>query len=364
MEIIAVCSQKGGSGKTTTAISLSAALATNGKKVLLIDLDPQAHATMGLNIESKASIYDVLSNMSKNKKKLTEICIQAEKNFNIAPSSLILSTIEQELSDEIGRESRLRDVILNELDASVYDYVIIDCPPNLGLLTINALRAASSAIIPVEASRFSFEGVTLVVNIINLVNERLNHKIAYKVLVSNFDSRLQHSFKILDQIKQSFQDKVYSTIIHINVKLKESQAEGKTIFSYDKYSRGAKDFFSFAREIISEKQQAEEPTMEKISEKFKNTTLRKIKELHQVTFSFNAPTARSVFVVGDFNEWNIDKDSQLEKRNGVWSKELPLKRGTYQYRFVVDGQWIEDPTNPLTAVNPFGEHNSILEIAE
>lgn len=362
MEIIAACSQKGGSGKTTTAISLSAALAINGKRVLLIDLDPQAHATMGLNIESNVSIYDVLSKASKNKRKLDDIIVSVEKNFFIAPSSLILSTIDQELSDEIGRESRLRDVINNEFDKNKYDYIIIDCPPNLGLLTINALRAASLAIIPVEASRFSFEGVTQVVKIIQLVGERLGHQLNYKILVSNFDSRLQHSFQMFDNIKDAFQEKVYSTIIHINVKLKESQAAGKTVFSYDRYSRGSKDFFSFSREIILNQQQNEEKTMQKISEKLTNIALKKIKELQRVTFSFNAPTARSVCVVGDFNNWNINGNAKLEKSNGVWSKEFSLESGTYQYRFVVDGQWLEDPTNPRTIKNPFGEHNSLLEI--
>lgn len=363
MDIFAVCSQKGGSGKTTTAINLSSAFAINGKKVLLIDLDPQAHATMGLNIESTSSIYDVLSNVSKNKRKLNDIIIDVEKNFSIVPSSLVLSTIDQELSDEIGRESRLADVIGNEIDPQTFDYIIIDCPPNLGLLTVNALRAASFAIVPVEASRFSFEGVSLVNNIINLVCDRLNHHISYKVLVSNFDSRLQHSFDILTRIKDTFKEKVFSTIIHINVKLQESQAAGKTIFGFDKYSRGAKDFFSFAREIITSQQKVEDVTMQKISEKLKNITSKKLKEFHHVTFSFNAPTARSVFVVGDFNNWGVNESTKLEKTNGLWSKVLPLRTGKYQYKFVVDGQWIEDPTNPRTVANPFGEKNSILEIA-
>lgn len=358
MEIVAICSQKGGSGKTTTAISLSAALAINNKKVLLIDFDPQAHTTMGLNIESKFSIYDVLSKISKNKCELKDIIVEVENSYFLVPSSIMLSTIEQEFSDEIGRESRLREVLSIETKRNNYDYIIIDCPPNLGLLTINALRAANSAIIPVEASRFSFEGVAQVVDIINLVCERLNHPLTYRVLVTIFDSRLRHSFQILKRIKETFKEKVYPTFIHINVKLKESQAAGVSVFKYDKYSRGAKDYFTLSKEIIS----GEKVTMEKISQKFKDVVHKKLTEFREVTFSFNAPTARSVFVAGDFNNWKVDDKDLLEKKDGFWTKKMSLRQGRYQYRFVVDGQWIEDPINPLILVNPYGEFNSVIDI--
>jgi chromosome partitioning protein len=358
MDIFAVCSQKGGSGKTTTAINLSSALAINKKSVLLIDFDPQSHATMGLNIESKLSIYDVLSKISKNKCEIKDIVVEVENNFFMAPSSIMLSTIEQEFSDEIGRESRLLDALSQEIERHVFDYIVIDCPPNLGLLTINALRAANAAIIPVEASRFSFEGVAQVIEIINLVSERLNHPISYRVLVTIFDSRLRHSFQMLKRIKDTFKEKVYSTFVHINVKIKESQAAGTSVFKYDKYSRGAKDYFTLSKEIIT----GDQIIMEKISQKMKEVTTKKIKELQEIAFSFNAPTALSVFVVGDFNDWTVSDNHLLEKKDGVWSKRLKLKQGVYQYRFVVDGQWIEDPINPQLVTNPFGEFNSVINI--
>ncbi|MDD5005807.1 MAG: AAA family ATPase [Candidatus Omnitrophica bacterium] len=362
MEIAAVCNQKGGTGKTTTAINLSAALAMNGKKVLLIDFDPQAHATMGLNIDNKRSIYDVLSKISKNKCRLKDIIVELDKNFYLVPSSIILSTIEQELSDEIGRECRLSDVLAEV--SSEYDYILIDCPPNLGLLTINALRAANSAIIPVEASRFSVDGVARLIEIIDLICERLSHKVDYRVLVSIFDSRLRHSFDILRRIQNNFKEKVFSTIIHINVKLKESQAAGKSVLDYDKYCRGAKDYFTLSREIISGQRNipGKQVTMEKISEEFKKVTHSKLKEFGMVTFSVSAPAAHSVFVVGDFNNWSMDEKSMLEKRDGIWIRKIPLSKGSHQYRFVVDGQWLNDPRNPHTAPNPYGELNSVVDI--
>ena len=248
MRIIAITNQKGGCGKTTTAVNLAASLATNGRRVLLIDLDPQSHATLGLNIKSPLSIYNVLSKMAHQKVKLDNIIQNVSPDFDIAPSSIILSTLEQELAGEIGRESRLWETLNNFQEH--YDYILMDCPPNLGILTINAIRAASEVIIPVEASRFSLEGLDQLISIVNLVRDRLNHEVSFRVLVANFDSRLAHSFKLLGKIKADFKDRLFSNIIHVNVKLKEAQNQGAHIFDFDKYCRGAKDYFSLAREII------------------------------------------------------------------------------------------------------------------
>lgn len=370
MRIISIANQKGGCGKTTTALNLAASLSGNGRQVLLIDLDPQAHASSGLNIKSSLSMYNVLSKMTHKKARLEEIIQSVDTGFDIAPSSMILSTLEQELSSEIGRESRLFDTLNNF--KSNYDYVLIDCPPNLGILTINAIRACSEMIIPVEASRFAFEGVGQLVDIISLIKDRLNHSVDYRILVTNFDSRLRHSFTMLDKIKTNFKGKLFGNIIHVNVKLKEAQNNGTHIFSYDKYCRGAKDYFSLAREVIMQekgahKTPAETPRKSSVplaalEKKMEEILKQELPKMQEASFSISAPQAKDVFVSGDFNDWKIDENSRMEFKNGSWSKRLKLNPGSYHYRFVIDGKWTEDPNNANKQVNPYGEMDSILEV--
>ncbi|MDD5109374.1 MAG: AAA family ATPase [Candidatus Omnitrophica bacterium] len=363
MRIISIANQKGGCGKTTTSINLAASLASNKRKVLLIDLDPQAHATSGLNIKAELSIYNVLSKITHKKAKIGEIIQNIGENFDIAPSSLILSTLEQELSGEIGRESRLWDTLRGF--QSNYDYILIDCPPNLGILTINALRAANEIIIPVEASRFSLEGVNQLTSIINLVKERLNHSVNFQILVTNFDSRLQHSFKMLEKIKTDYKNRMFSNIIHVNVKLKEAQNEGLHIHVYDKYCRGAKDYFSLSREIITQEALPITPSLalEKTFEKrLKEIIKENLPKLNEVVLTIKAPEAKEVYLAGEFNNWKLDEFSRMEKNNGCWIKRLNLNNGKYRYRFVIDGNWVEDPNNPLTQLNTYGSLDSLLEV--
>jgi chromosome partitioning protein len=359
MRVITIASQKGGCGKTTTAVNLAAALSEMNRRVLLVDLDPQAHATMGLNVQTPASMYNVLSKICPQKKDIKAIIVKVENRFDLAPANILLGTVEQELADEIGRESRLRDELVH-LD-NFYDYVLIDCPPNLGLLTVNAICASDEVIIPAEPSRFSLIGVERIIEIIDLIRDRLNHPVTCRVLVTIFDSRLKHSFRLLDKIREQFSDRLLGTIIHINVKLKESSVMGCSVLSFDKYSRGAKDYCSLAREIMQQEKPSERRD-QVFSDSMEKLVRTKTKELMAATFSINAPEAKSVYVTGDFSNWTVDESLRMSKDNGKWNIAVPLKKGRYHYRFIVDGKWQEDPNNPYQEKNPFGELDSLIEI--
>ncbi|MGD0336931.1 MAG: AAA family ATPase [Candidatus Omnitrophota bacterium] len=360
MRIISITNQKGGCGKTTTAINLAASLAQNQRRVLLVDLDPQAHATSGLNIKPDLSIYNVLSRLTNKKARIEDIIKNVGRNFDIAPSGIVLSTLEQELAGEIGRESRLWETL--NVFKKEYDYILIDCPPNLGILTINAIRACSEVIIPVEASRFALEGLDQLSSIIELVRDRLNHEVSFQVLVVNFDSRLQHSFRILERIKNNFRNNLFKNMIHVNVRLKEAQYAGTHIFNYDKYCRGAKDYFSLAREIITQEETFPQAPMAEVEKRMEEVLKKELHKICEVGFSVSAPSAKEVYIAGDFNEWKLNEESRMRQDKGVWSKRLKLPIGKYHYRFVIDGTWIEDASNPSREVNPYGSVDSLLEV--
>lgn len=247
--IIAIANQKGGVGKTTTSVNLSACLAYLGKKVLLVDIDPQGNASSGVGVnkgEVQQCIYDVLIDDINVKETIQETKVE---NLHIVPATISLAGAEIELVSTISREVRLKRA-LQEVQG-LYDYIIIDCPPSLGLLTINSLTASDAIIIPVQCEFYALEGLSQLLSTIRLVQKHLNKNLAIDgVLLTMFDARTNLGIQVIEEVKKYFQDKVYKTIIPRNVRLSEAPSHGEPIIIYDPKSRGAEVYLELAKEVI------------------------------------------------------------------------------------------------------------------
>ena len=258
MRIIAVANQKGGCGKTTTAINLAASLSLRGQRVLIIDCDPQSHATMGLNLDPSdidKSMYHVMTPRDVESYTIEDVAVPIKDNLDLVPSSVILSAVEQQLSGADGREGVLLKAI--HTLKQPYDYIIIDCPPSIGLLCFNALRACEEVIIPIDMSLFSLRGVAKLIEIIILLKDKLNHDITSRALITMYDSRTRYSRRVLEKVKEEFGDNVFDTVIRYNIRLRETVDYGVPIGDYDKHSIGYQDYENLAQEII----RSEEDTM-------------------------------------------------------------------------------------------------------
>jgi chromosome partitioning protein len=254
MRIIASANQKGGCGKTTTAINLSSSLSLRGKRVLLVDFDPQAHATMGLNIKPsdlEKSIYDVITPKKNGFLGIGDILIPIKDNFDLAPSSLILTAVEQELSGIEGREDRLFEAIQELKEEYDYDYIVIDCPPSIGHLCFNALRASDEVIIPIDMSLFSLRGVAKLIEMITLLKDKLGHDVKSRALVTMYDRRTRYSRVVLEKVKAEFGDNVFDTVIRYNIRLRETADCGLPVGDYDKHAIGHADYENLAEEIVN-----------------------------------------------------------------------------------------------------------------
>ena len=250
--IIAIANQKGGVGKTTTSINLSACLAESGKKVLTIDMDPQGNTTSGLGIEKdeiENTIYEVLIGECSIKDSITSCVV---KNLDVIPSNVNLSGAEIELIGVKEKEYILRKQV--EMISDRYDYIIIDCPPALSMLTVNALTTATSVIVPIQCEYYALEGLSQLIYTINLVKERLNPNLTIEgVVFTMYDARTNLSLQVVENVKENLNQRIYKTIIPRNVRLAEAPSHGLPITMYNGKSAGAESYRKLAKEVIGKK---------------------------------------------------------------------------------------------------------------
>ncbi|MDT8862822.1 AAA family ATPase [Alkalihalobacillus sp. MEB130] len=249
-KIIAVANQKGGVGKTTTAVNLSACLAHIGKRVLLVDIDPQGNATSGVGVEKgdvDECVYDILV---EDVEAVDVIRSTSVERLDVLPSTIQLSGAEIELVPTISREVRLKRALSTV--ATNYDYIFIDCPPSLGLLTINALTASDSVLIPVQCEYYALEGLSQLLNTVRLVQKHLNTELEIEgVLLTMLDARTNLGIQVIEEVKKYFREKVFDTIIPRNVRLGEAPSHGQPIITYDAKSRGAEVYVDLAKEVVA-----------------------------------------------------------------------------------------------------------------
>lgn len=339
MKIISILNQKGGCGKTTTAVNLSSALAREGYKTLLIDFDPQAHTTFSLGMNNSKGICELIEDyLNTGSSSLDSHITPRTENLFVVTSSLGLSAIEHKLN---SREDKL--YILYKIlgpAASLYDYCIIDCPPNLGVLSLNATFAGNYILTPFLACDLSLQGINVLNQIIEMMAEAHPTTLSFFYLLTQYDRRFRYSLEFLERARSMLKNKLLPIIIRTNINLRESQSLGKTIFEHKPYSRGSYDYTKLAEKIID------------ITQQIKWTRLflknKKFKEVH---------------VVGDFNQWQKNEKYKMKKIDAeTWTISIPLKKGKYHYKFFADEFWLTDPLNSFEENDSFGGKNSVISI--
>ncbi len=421
MRTIAVANQKGGCGKTTVSINLAACLAREGRRTLLVDMDAQAHCALGLAVpedQIEASMYHVVSRPPRGEPAEISRCIwQITANFDLAPSTTALANFEQEVAGLPDAEDRLLAALTPVREK--YDFAIIDCPPHIGMLTRNALQAASEVLIPVDTGYFSLQGLSKQLETVEAIRARREQPLEIRVLANLYDVRTKLGREILNELKRRFGPLMCHTFINFNTKLREGASFGQPITEYDPGSMGYRDFIRLARELVSTGGPEMVPTtllrhaddLAKRAERllassrplFSNHDLetngsrheapdassvaaaaelaepppatheeiqRKIEKIYGVQptddgvmFIVHAPGAQRVQLAGDFNNWRPDATPMLRNGKGDdFRALLPLAPGRYCYRVVVDGRWMSDPHNHSIETNPFGEPNSVVEV--
>lgn len=356
--ILALVNQKGGCGKTTSAIHLAAAFAKRDLRVLLVDLDPQGHASLGLGVEAptdRPSLSDVLAHtpLTGIGPALEQTIVAARPGLDVVPANLGLAGLEMRLATVPGREERLAEHLAEVVEG--WDIVVIDSPPNLGLLTVNALVAAGKALIPLEPSPFSVQGIERILDTIKLVEEHTGHTIGARVLPTMVPGRDGYALELIESFRAAHPSLVLPVHVRRSVLFPRAAAMGRTLGEMTPHAPGWKDYLDTAETL------AQEWRADIAEGRPRFTGLRVV--AGGVEFSHPECEPAEVLLAGGFNGWLPDGGVELRDR-GVrgWSKFLRLPPGRYEYKFIVRNEWIPDPVNPRRADNGFGVVNSVIDV--
>jgi chromosome partitioning protein len=359
MRIVALVNQKGGCGKTTTAIQIASRLAETGLRTLLVDLDPQAHASLGLGVDqvpAERGLARVLrrSGLDESAWPLREALIQVADHLQLAPSGVEMAELEPEMARAPGSEERLAEH-LSPLTAE-FDRVVIDAPPSLGLLTLNALMAADEVVVPVEPSLFALHGLARLVELMKLIGGHRARTIPFRVFLNAFDGRTRFARQVRDEIGQTFPEALLETTVRSSVCVREAAARGLPVLRFAARAKITQDYLALVEEIergAVAREQAIAGTGVAglvVGENGLYLTRRDVEP-------------GRVQLAGDFNGWIPDAGVELQTHaDGSWTKFVALEPGRYEYKLVVDGRWIADPLNPTRVPNDAGSMNSVLEV--
>lgn len=366
MRVIAIANQKGGCGKTTTSINLSACLSFLQKKVLLVDLDPQGHSTCGLGVrleKDTLTVYDLLSPTQYFSPAISNVAVALNSGFDILPSNGRLNALEEEFSFMPDQHKRFGELIERiKKEQGQYDFIVLDCPPNLGVLTWNALYGADEVIIPVEPSFFSLHGLGKITETIQIVNESRANPLNVHALLTLFNSDFSFSQEILYEVKTHFKESLFNSIIHESIQLKEAASAGESIARYAPNSTAFRDYLNLAVEYLEREWDRQLPENRLGWDKVLDDHFGPRQVSGGVLFQFQNKTAKTVEIAGDFNHW-IPEPLISRNEKGLWQKIIHVDQKTFRYKFIIDGEWQIDPNQPSHKENSYGGVDSYLELS-